>query len=229
MKFQFIASSLLFLSSTCFADSTNTANLDCGTHPVIELVTFNTITNTQDQTLITKANTVTPELQKAKGFISRHLGKNQQGWIDIVLWQTQSDAQNAANAMMQNPIAGEFFALIDQASIQMNYYCQPLETITMSTKFGMQAVITAQQDKGNSLAELLLEASRILSTDDSCEMYSVQQSITEPEKIYISEIWKNEQAHKVSLANPAVREVITRAMPLIASMNATPTNYLGGK
>ncbi len=124
MKFQFIASSLLFLSSTCFADSTNTANLDCGTQPVIELVTFNTITNTQDQTLITKANAVTPELQKAKGFISRHLGKNQQGWIDIVLWQTQSDAQNAANAMMQNPVAGEFFALIDQASIQMNYYCQ---------------------------------------------------------------------------------------------------------
>lgn len=131
--------------------------------------------------------------------------------------------------MMQSPIAGEFFALIDQQTIQMHYYCQPLEDKNVSTKFGMQAVITAQNDKGNDLAELLLEASRILSTNDNCEMYSVQQSIAEPEKIYISEIWKNEQAHKASLTNPAVREVITRAMPLIVSMNATPTTYLGGK
>ncbi len=131
--------------------------------------------------------------------------------------------------MMQNPIAGEFFALIDQQTIPMHYYCQPLEDKNVSTKFGMQAVITAQKDKGTDLAELLLEASRILSTNDHCEMYSVQQSVTDPEKIYISEVWKSEEAHKASLTNPAVREVITKAMPLIVSMNATPTAYLGGK
>ena len=131
--------------------------------------------------------------------------------------------------MMQSPIAGEFFALIDQQTIQMHYYCQPLEDKNVSTKFGMQAMIIAQKDKGNDLATLLLEAAHLLSTNENCEMYSVQQSVTEPEKIYISEIWKNEQAHKASLTNPAVREVITRAMPLIVSMNATPTTYLGGK
>lgn len=123
MKFLFIAYSA-FLSSVCFANSTDPATLDCGNKPVIEVVTFKTVVNTQDPIFIAKANAVTPELQKAKGFISRHLGKNQQGWIDIVLWQTQTDAQKAANVMMQNPIAGDFFALIDQTSIQMHYYCQ---------------------------------------------------------------------------------------------------------
>lgn len=99
----------------------------------------------------------------------------------------------------------------------------------MLNKFGMQAVITSQKDKGSDLAELLLEASKILSNDENCEMYSVQQSIAEPEEIYVSEIWKTEQAHKASLTNPAVRDVISRAMPLIVSMKATPTSYLGGK
>ena len=99
----------------------------------------------------------------------------------------------------------------------------------MLNKFGMQAVITAQKDKGSDLAELLLEASKILSSDENCEMYSVQQSIAEPEKIYVSEIWRTQQAHKVALSNPGVREVIAQAMPFIVSMTATPTTYLGGK
>lgn len=99
----------------------------------------------------------------------------------------------------------------------------------MSKKFGMQAVITAQPDKANDLALLLLEAAKLLAADEKCECYSVQQSIADPEKIYISEVWENEQAHKASLTNPAIREVITKAMPFIASMNATPTTYLGGK
>lgn len=125
MKSRFFASSLLLLSSICLANPADTTSLDGGTQPVIELVSFNTTANTQDQTLIKAANAITPELQKTKGFISRHLGKNQQGWIDIVIWQTQSDAQKAASDMMQSPIAGEFFALIDQQTIQMHYYCQP--------------------------------------------------------------------------------------------------------
>lgn len=106
---------------------------------------------------------------------------------------------------------------------------EPIQETSMLKKFGMQAVITSQKEKGEELANILLDAAKILSTNKDCEVYLIQQSTTEPEKIYISEVWKNEQAHKASLTNPAVREVITRAMPLIAAMNASPTTHWGEK
>jgi quinol monooxygenase YgiN len=96
-------------------------------------------------------------------------------------------------------------------------------------KFGMQAVITTHAGKGDELAELLVEAAAILQSNDECEVYLIQVAINEPDKIYISEVWSNEQAHKASLTNPAVRAVITRAMPFIAQMEAKPTRSKGGK
>lgn len=106
---------------------------------------------------------------------------------------------------------------------------ESLQETSMLKKFGMQAVITSHKEKGEELANILQDAAKILSTNKDCEVYLIQQSTTEPEKIYISEVWKDEQAHKASLTNPAVREVITKAMPLIVSINATPTTHLGGK
>lgn len=96
-------------------------------------------------------------------------------------------------------------------------------------KFGMQAVITAQVGKGEELADILKEGVEELMANDDCQVYLIQVSVEEPEKVYISELWSNEQAHKSSLTNPVVRAVITRAMPLIASVEAHPTRHLGGK
>lgn len=96
-------------------------------------------------------------------------------------------------------------------------------------KYGMQAVITAQAGKTEELAGLLLEGADALQDNPECDAYLIQISVSEPDKIYISEVWANEQAHKTSLTDPAVRAVITRAMPLIAAIEAKPTKQIGGK
>lgn len=96
-------------------------------------------------------------------------------------------------------------------------------------KFGMQAVITAQTGKAEELAGLLLEGADTLQGNPDCDVYLIQVSVGEPDKIYISEVWSTEQAHKASLSDPAVRAVIARAMPLIAAMEARPTKQVGGK
>ena len=96
-------------------------------------------------------------------------------------------------------------------------------------KFGMQAVITAQAGKTEELAGLLLEGADALQGNPDCDAYLIQVSVNEPDKIYISEVWATEQAHKASLADPAVRAVIARAMPLIAAIEAKPTKQVGGK
>lgn len=96
-------------------------------------------------------------------------------------------------------------------------------------KFGMQAVLTAQAGKGAELAELMLEASRLVSHLSGCEIYIVQRAIADTDKILITEVWADQTSHQASLADPAVRELIGRARPMIAGMEHQLATPLGGK
>ncbi|MGH1541868.1 MAG: hypothetical protein ACRBHB_15690 [Arenicella sp.] len=53
-------------------------------------------------------------LQKQKGYIKRSLlkGKPRQ-WVDIVYWQSESDANAAASAANNSPACLEYFALME--------------------------------------------------------------------------------------------------------------------
>ena len=44
-----------------------------------------------------------------------------------------------------------------------------------SMKFGMQAILTAVQGKGDDLADIMLRASKVVSELEGCELYLVQQ------------------------------------------------------
>jgi len=96
-------------------------------------------------------------------------------------------------------------------------------------KFGMQAVLTAQVGKGAELADLMLEASRLVSHLSGCEIYIVQLAIEDADKILITEVWADQASHQASLTDPAVRELIGRARPLIAGMEHQLATPLGGK
>jgi len=96
-------------------------------------------------------------------------------------------------------------------------------------KFGMQAVLTAQPGKGTQLADLMLEASKLVSNVSGCEIYIVQRAIADMDKILITEVWTDQAAHQASLTDPAVRELIGRARPLIAGMEHQLAAPLGGK
>jgi quinol monooxygenase YgiN len=96
-------------------------------------------------------------------------------------------------------------------------------------KFGMQAVLTAQTGKGTELAELMLEASRLVGHLSGCEIYIVQRAISDADKILITEVWADQTSHQASLTDPAVRELIGRARPIIAGMEHQLATPLGGK
>lgn len=95
-------------------------------------------------------------------------------------------------------------------------------------KFGMQAVITAVEGKGNELADIMLQASHAVSTINGCLLYIVQQSLTDESKILITEVWENKEAHQASLTNEKVRELIGKAKPIIAGMEYHPASLVGG-
>lgn len=95
-------------------------------------------------------------------------------------------------------------------------------------KFGMQAVLTAAEGKGDELAEYMLQASRVVSSIDGCLLYIVQQSLTDASKVLISEVWESKEAHQASLNDERVRALITQAKPIIIGMEHHPAVFVGG-
>jgi len=95
-------------------------------------------------------------------------------------------------------------------------------------KFGMQAILEASPGKGDELAEIMLQASKIVSTLQGCELYIVQQSLTDSSKILITEVWENKEFHQASLSNSSVRELIGKAKPILVGMEHNPAVYIGG-
>ncbi|MFL5826556.1 MAG: putative quinol monooxygenase [Thermoleophilaceae bacterium] len=84
------------------------------------------------------------------------------------------------------------------------------------TRFGLNGQIIAQPGKGDALAEILLDAARGLQANPECELYVIHRSDEEPDSVWVTEVWKSRGAHAASLDDPAVKEQIQQARPLIA-------------
>ncbi len=93
----------------------------------------------------------------------------------------------------------------------------------------MHGYFKSQPGQGEALAAILLEAAESLRANDSCLLYVVSRG-EDANTIWVSEAWTDREAHDASLDDPAAREQIARARPLIAGMDGraefTP---LGGK
>lgn len=79
--------------------------------------------------------------------------------------------------------------------------------------YGMIAKIYAQPGTRDELAELVLSGS---SEMPGCLSYIVAKDANEGDLIWVTEVWDSAESHKASLALPAVKDAIGRAMPLIA-------------
>nr|WP_155608277.1 antibiotic biosynthesis monooxygenase [Paenibacillus timonensis] len=96
-------------------------------------------------------------------------------------------------------------------------------------KFGMYAKFTAKPGERDQLVGILLEAAAGAGSVPECELYVVNVSETEPETVWVTEVWSNAEAHAASLQDEATRAMIQRAMPLIAGVESIPIRPVGGK
>ncbi|MGZ4032460.1 MAG: putative quinol monooxygenase [Tumebacillaceae bacterium] len=97
------------------------------------------------------------------------------------------------------------------------------------SKFGMYVKFTTQEGKRDELVEMLLTASESLQTHTDCELYVVNASESEANVVWVTEVWSHEEAHKASLTLDETRQLIQRAMPLIAGVEQIKLAPLGGK
>jgi quinol monooxygenase YgiN len=97
-------------------------------------------------------------------------------------------------------------------------------------RFGLHGKLTAVPGQGDALGELLLEAARALESMPQCELYLVSRDDHDEDAIWVTEVWSSRETHRESLNLSNVREIITRARPLIAEVSEqTELTPLGGK
>jgi len=76
--------------------------------------------------------------------------------------------------------------------------------------------MTAVPGKRDAVIAILLDGSKAMP---GCLSYVVAQDPTDPEGIWITEVWESQASHKASLSLPAVKDAITRARPLVAGFD----------
>jgi quinol monooxygenase YgiN len=95
-----------------------------------------------------------------------------------------------------------------------------------STMYGRIGKITAVAGQRDVLGSLLLEATRDMP---GCLSYVVAIDASDPDALWVTEVWDARASHAASLTLPAVREAIAKGRPLIAGFgNAVETTPLGG-
>ena len=62
-----------------------------------------------------------------------------------------------------------------------------------------------------------------------CRSYIVAMDATDPDSLWVTEVWESKQAHADSLSLPEVQEAIAKGRPLIAGFGTrVETDPVGG-
>ena len=96
-------------------------------------------------------------------------------------------------------------------------------------RLGLHGKVTAQSGQRDALVNVLLKAAELVGNAPGCELYYVATSETDPDAIWVTEVWRSDADHKASLSVPGVRELISQGRPLIAAMGQVRSVPVGGK
>ena len=79
--------------------------------------------------------------------------------------------------------------------------------------YGLIGKMTAVPGRRDDLAEILVAASAEMP---GCLSYVVARDATDPDALWITEVWESAEHHRASLQLPTVQAAIVEGRPLIA-------------
>lgn len=85
----------------------------------------------------------------------------------------------------------------------------------MANEYLLHGKLTAQQGQRDELANILLEASKLVSTVKGCKLYVIGKDENDTNSVYVTEIWDSKDDHDNSLKVESIRELIMKAMPML--------------
>jgi quinol monooxygenase YgiN len=99
------------------------------------------------------------------------------------------------------------------------------QTIVMHGRLG------AKEGKRDALAANLLRAAATMDAVTTCRLYVVSTSESDPNGVWVTEIWDSAEDHAASLKGPETQKLIAETMALIADLPQRGPNLsvLGGK
>lgn len=83
------------------------------------------------------------------------------------------------------------------------------------SKYGLSGKFTAKVGKADELVSILLEAAELVSTAKGCHLYIVSRDAENGNDVWVYEVWDSKEDHANSLQLEGIRELISRAIPLI--------------
>lgn len=88
--------------------------------------------------------------------------------------------------------------------------------------------VTANTGAGEALTALLVNAAENNKDFEGCLQYEVNQSVFDPDTIWVTEKWADQETLDASLSDPRTRELIGQATPLIKDMEMVELVPRGG-
>ena len=79
--------------------------------------------------------------------------------------------------------------------------------------YGLIGKMKAVSGKRDTLISLMLQG---ITGMPGCLSYIIARDPSDPDGIWVTEVWDNEASHKASLSLPEVKQTIAQAKPLIA-------------
>ncbi len=92
--------------------------------------------------------------------------------------------------------------------------------------YGFIGKMRATPGQRDALIAILLEGTGEMP---GCLSYIVARDPTDPDAVWVTEVWDDAGSHKASLSLPAVQAAIAKGRPLIAGFDSSvPTEPVGG-
>lgn len=88
-------------------------------------------------------------------------------------------------------------------------------TKNMENKYLLHGKLTAKSGHKEELADILIQASQLVSTAKGCKLYAISNDKDDANSVYVTEIWDSKDDHDNSLTIEGVRELIMKAMPIL--------------
>ncbi len=86
----------------------------------------------------------------------------------------------------------------------------------MTPTYAMTGKLQAQSGKRAALVDILLRASKLVSTMRGCRSYIVLEDMKDETCVWVFEMWDDRELHDASLRDEKVRSLISEAMPILA-------------
>ena len=80
----------------------------------------------------------------------------------------------------------------------------------------LQGKFTTKPSQSDTLANILLEASALMTNAQGCKLYVISLAENDANAVYVTEIWESKSDHDNSLHIAGVKELIAQAIPLLA-------------